>query len=369
MSDQLGLSQLLISLYADDKDPDTVIPFITPLRQPGLPSKEYYRDPLIVARYGQTIGRVLESLLQKADPERGLTTGLRKLSAELVEEIVIFESKLAQATPDTADLEDATKYYNPYTLDETRALIPQLSIQYLFAKLAPSDYQTGRIVLGSPKYLQTLSEVLKQTRAEALQAYLCWKTVQTYAYKVEDDALIPLKQFNNELLGKDADAAEERWRTCVEAADHQLGWILSKFFVEKTFSEEAKQFGDHIVSEIKLQFKARLQKADWMSRNVRELGIQKVENIVQKIGYPVMNPDIRNSSALQQYYASLNISSTAYFKNALETAKWETQREWSALGKPTDRDEWGMTADTVNVRSLSVQLIWVIPRLADQLRF
>ena len=53
------------------------------------------------------------------------------------------------------------------------------------------------------------------------------------------------------------------------------GWILSKFFVEKAFSEEAKHFGDQIVSDIKAQFVEKLRGAEWMSKNVRDLGIEK----------------------------------------------------------------------------------------------
>lgn len=65
-----------------------------------------------------------------------------------------------------------------------------------------------------------------------------------------------------------------------------------------------------------------------------------MHNIVQKIGYPTKSPDIRDSKALQQYYNSVNISSTKFFKNKLSVATFETKREWSALGKPTNRDEW-----------------------------
>ena len=54
-----------------------------------------------------------------------------------------------------------------------------------------------------------------------------------------------------------------------------LGWILSKFFIEKAFSEESKVFGDRIVSDIKAQFVKKLQKTDWMSEDVREKGIAK----------------------------------------------------------------------------------------------
>lgn len=252
-------------------------------RQPGLPSKEYYKDPAVVVRYGKTIGLVLEALLEEAGP---YLTGLQSLrsrlstrNAELVEEIVLFESKLAKATPDTEDAEDVTKYYNPKTLEETRALLPQLSIQYLIASLAPSAYNPEKLIIGSPHYLKTLSSVLQETSAETLQAYFVWKTVQSYASQVEDDALKPLKRFSNELQGKEPDATEERWRTCIKSVDGGLGWILSKFFVEKAFSQDAKEFGDRIVSDIKAQFIKKLKDAQWMSKDVRELGIEKVHNV------------------------------------------------------------------------------------------
>lgn len=80
-----------------------------------------------------------------------------------------------------------------------------------------------------------------------------------------------------------------------------------------------------------------------------------VHNIIQKIGYPTKSPDIRDSAALEKYYGDVNISSTAFFGNALSIVKFTIEREWSALGKPTNRDEWGMTADTVNVRDLRLR--------------
>lgn len=123
------------------------------------------------------------------------------------------------------------------------------------------------------------------------------------------------------------------------------------------------------MSDIKEQFVEKLDAAEWMSKEVRKLGIQKgvvfpraqhmlpflisfylVHNIVQKIGYPTKSPDIRNASLLEDYYQTVNISKAAFFKNALSIAGFDTLREWSALGKPTDRDEWGMTVPTVNVR-------------------
>lgn len=349
----IGVESLVsFQVGADDKDPDTVVLSLNAPRRPGLPSKEYYNNLDVLVSYASTINQVLEALLQEATPNstlvESLSGGLHGNSKELVGELIEFESRLAAATPSEEEAEDVTQYYNPMKLDEVRSLIPQLSIQYIIAGLAPPGFSTNRIIVGSSSYLKALSHVLKTTSAETIQAYFVWKIVQRYAEKIEDIALKPLLRFNNQLQGKDPDATQERWRTCVDNVDRGLGWILSKFFIEKAFSEEAKNFGDKIVSDIKTQFIEKLKIAAWMSPDVRQLGIEKVHNIVQKIGYPTKSPDVRDSSALGRYYETLNISSTEFFGNAIAIAKFETSRQWSALGKPTDRDEWGMTAPEVN---------------------
>lgn len=56
-------------------------------------------------------------------------------------------------------------------------------------------------------------------------------------------------------------------------------------------------------------------------------------------------------STLQKYYQSLNISSDSsesFFNNALHMNRFAIEREWSAYGKPVDRDQWDMTVPTVN---------------------
>lgn len=200
---------------------------INALRRPGLPSKEYYSDEDIVKSYGNTIGLVLEALLLESQPNSTLRTAVGERlavnSKSLVKDLLEFETKLAAATPPEEEAEDVSQYYNPRTIEETRSLLPQLSIQYIIAGLAPPGFTTDRVIVGSPLYLKAVSSVLKNTNAETLQAYFVWKTVQHYAYRIEDDALKPLLRFNNELQGKDPDATEERWRTCVKEVDYGLG--------------------------------------------------------------------------------------------------------------------------------------------------
>ena len=209
---------------ADDKDPDSVVLSLNAPFRPGLPSKEYYKNANIVSAYSKMISEVLEALLHEAQSTPlELPIDYKRRSSGLVKAIVDLESRLAAVTPDAEDAQDVTKYYNPRSLAEVESLLPQLSVESVISSLAPHDFRPDRIIVGSPSYLETLSAILEESTAETLQAYFVWKTVQTYAYEVEDKALKPLKRFNNELQGKEPDALEERWRTCLKVVDEGLG--------------------------------------------------------------------------------------------------------------------------------------------------
>lgn len=91
------------------------------------------------------------------------------------------------------------------------------------------------------------------------------------------------------------------------------------------------------------------QSGEWLG-TYNNAKIYQVHNIVQKIGYPTSSPDVRNPLELQKYYDPVNITNTEFFENTISISRFDTSREWSALGKPTDRDQWGMSVPTVNVR-------------------
>lgn len=149
-------------------------------------------------------------------------------------------------------------------------------------------------------------------------------------------------------LSQDADSEPERWRTCVSHVDEGLGWILSRFFVEKAFSADAKKFGDEIVSDIKDLFIQKLKDTDWMDEETTSKAIDKVHNIVQKIGYPTESPNIMDPESLAAFYETVNISPDTYFANAVQMSAFDVSYMWSSLGKPVDRNRWDMTVPTVN---------------------
>jgi endothelin-converting enzyme len=333
-----GISALVaIGTGADDTDPDTVVVSVSAPYRIGLPSKERYEDEKILAKYKSVIAEVLPALF--LDQEILNTT---------IDDMIAFEKKLARSSPNTEDRNDVTKYYNPMSLEEASRLTPGLDLDIIIMALHPDGVDVPRVIVMAPQYLKDLGQILSNTSTATLQTYFLWKAVQSLEPYIEADALTPLKRFSNGLAGKDPDSTPERWRTCVSHVDDGIGWILSRFFVEKAFSAKAKEFGDRIVSDIKALFVEKLKKTEWMEPSVVELAINKVHNIIQKIGYPTKSPDIMDPSALFKFYESVPIDSSKYFSNALNLRRFEVKAEWSALGKPVDREKWDMTVPTVN---------------------
>ena len=226
-------------------------------------------------------GEVMENFYSNATSNQTITFKDSKRHAStssrgLMEDVVAFETKLAAATPPEEDLNDVTKTYNPVTLAELSKVLSDIDFEDIISDFAPKGYSAHHVIVSSPSYLKELSRILETTSRETLQKFLAWKVVQNYASRVEDSAMKPLTRFKNKLQGKPADAEEERWRTCIKSADTDLGWILSKFFVDNAFSPSAKKFGDQIVTDIKDSFVNILNDADWMTDAVRNRSIKKV---------------------------------------------------------------------------------------------
>jgi len=85
---------------------------------------------------------------------------------------------------------------------------------------------------------------------------------------------------------QDPDAERPRWRTCLSSTSSALSWIVGRFFVEAAFSEAAKNLGDQMVVDLRAEFIKRFQAAVWMEDVVKTRAIEKINKLIQKMGYP-----------------------------------------------------------------------------------
>ncbi|KAI5863380.1 endothelin-converting enzyme 1 [Durotheca rogersii] len=337
--ERVGASSFVsLGVGADDKNPDVVIIQASPAGL-SLPSPEYYQDDDTVGAFQTMLGDVFANLLPK--------TASKASAEELAQSVVDLEKKIAGITPPPGDQSDVTKYYNIVKVDDVGKIGPALGLDSVLRSLAPETYTVDSILLAFPEFLGNLSQILKETSKSTIQGYLAWQVIDAYSSYIDSPEIQPILRFQNTLSGKDPETKAERWKTCVGYVDSTLGWILSRFYIEAAFSDDAKIYGDQIITDIKKQFILKLNDLEWMDDSVKKLAVNKVNNIDQKIGFPTTSPNITDPQALKAYYSGLTISNS-FFNNTLSSNSREVNRTWSALGKPVDHGEWGMQADIVN---------------------
>ncbi len=128
------------------------------------------------------------------------------------------------------------------------------------------------------------------------------------------------------------------WKRGVEACDQVLGEIVGKLYVEKHFPPRAKERMKELVDNLKKAFANRIDSLEWMSPATKKEAHQKLAKFTTKIGYPDVWKD----------YSKLEIKADDLVGNYIRAAEVEFQRDVDRLGGPIDRNEWGMTPQTIN---------------------
>jgi len=95
---------------------------------------------------------------------------------------------------------------------------------------------------------------------------------------------------------------------------------------------------EQLVADLRVALKARIEKLDWMSPETKARAQAKLAAFTVKIGYPNKWRD----------YAALKISADDLYGNVERASAFEWAFQVDKLGKPVDRDEWGMFPQTVN---------------------
>ncbi len=116
------------------------------------------------------------------------------------------------------------------------------------------------------------------------------------------------------------------------------GEALGQIYVQQYFPATAKASTLEMVHDIESAMDRDIDTLDWMSPTTRIRAKEKLHAVANKIGYPSHWRD----------YSTLSISPEDAFGNAQRAFEFENDRELNKIGKPVDREEWGMTPPTIN---------------------
>ena len=132
----------------------------------------------------------------------------------------------------------------------------------------------------------------------------------------------------------------ERWERGVMRVGSlsSLGEAIGQVYVQRHFPESAKVQMDELVENLRAALRQSIEQNDWMSADTKGEAYKKLEAFRPKIAYPDEWRD----------FSSIAISRDNLFQNAQNIRLFNYEDEIGRLGQPTDREEWGMTPQTVN---------------------
>lgn len=325
---QLGISPGY-SLYIgqDMKNSDVNRPYLSQGGL-GLPDRDYYfntdaRTLSIRKEYEQHITKMLTFLYSDSTKASADSKAILKL-----------ETNLAAAHRKLEALRDPHANYHKMSMSQLNASYPGLQFANSMKLMG---IQEDSLIVGQPEFLSKLNSMLQSTDVNAWKAYFTWHTITHFASYLSARYDSENFRFYSAVL-RGTKEQRPRWKRALEAQEDALGDALGQLFVKEYFPEKTKKRYENLVERIVESYREHIQQLDWMSDSTKQKAIVKLNAITKKVGYPSKWKD----------YSSMKISRNSFAENIIESQKWHFQYEVAKLGKPVDREEWGMTPQTYN---------------------
>jgi predicted metalloendopeptidase len=294
----------------------------------GLPERDYYtrtgdKDKKLRDQYVEHMTNILSFIGEP--PQQALADA---------KNILIFETKLAQASMTVTERRDPEKIYHPQTMEEFSKSIGVPFGAFFTAVHSP---KIDSLVNGNPAFFPALVKAIHGTDLQTLKAYMKYQLATAYAANLPKRIDAENFHFYDTVMqGQPEQRA--RWKRCSQQVDSELGEALGQVYVEQYFAGDSKAKVLQMVHDIEAAMDRDIDTLEWMSPATKVKAKEKLHLIANKIGYPDKFRD----------YSKLDVAPDDAFGNQMRATAFENDRELNKIGQPVDKSEWGMTPPTVN---------------------
>lgn len=327
-----------VSVNADPKNSNSNV---IQVDQSGLflPSRDYYlnrtaNEKVLVAYLDYMV-------------ELGMLLGGERGSTQVqMQQILEFETALANITVPQDQRRDEEKIYHKVTISELQALAPAIEwLDFLSSSLSPLELNdTEPVVLYAREYLQQVSDLINKTDHSLLNNYMMWMLVWRSVASLDQRFENAQDKLLESLYGTKK-SCTPRWQTCIGNTDDTLGFALGALFVKATFDKHSKEIAEDMINAIRSAFKESLARLSWMDDHTRQAAKEKADAIYDMIGFPEF---ILDSKELDDVYDGYEVSDDNFFQNMLNFNNFSARVMADQLRKTPNKDQWGMTPPTVN---------------------
>ena len=245
------------------------------------------------------------------------------------------ETALARVSMDKVERRDPNKIYHRLERAGLKKTAPRFLWDAFFEEIGAPSVQAINVL--SPDFFAGMDKLLDaKGKLNDVKTYLRWTAISAAAPALGQSFVEERFRLTQALTG--TKAILPRWKRCVKMTDSALGEALGRSFVVTTIGEDGKRIAKEMVQGIEGAFERNLLQVSWMDDAARAASRDKLRKIDNKIGYPEKWRD----------YSTMKIGRESLLANVDEAARFETRRDLAKIGKPVDRNEWGMTPPEVN---------------------
>lgn len=325
------LAPLTIGARPDLKNSENTIVGISPAGL-SLPSRDYYvgednRSKRIRQEFVAHVERMLTLVGKDALGEADL--------AQAAQRILALETKIATPTMTRVALRDPYATYHVMSLDEAQKILGAFDLKGALAKLGVAPGTP--INVGQPKYHEELGKLAESIPLADWKLWSRWKVIAGASATLSDAFTTENFNFEGKVL-QGRKEQEPRWKRCTALVDRLMPDALGQVYVAKHFPPVAKQRMDQLVENLRDALRDELKNSPWMSAATREAAVKKLEAFRPKIGY----------AAKWRTYDDVTIARDSYFASVRSAGLAQRRYGLSRIGKPRERDGFGMSPPTVN---------------------
>jgi predicted metalloendopeptidase len=295
----------------------------------GMPERDYYL---------KTDDKVLAETRAKYQQhiEKILTLAGHKDAADKAAKILALETRLAQVQWTPVENRDPVRSYNKLDFAALDALTPGYQWQpFLDASGIGSKAQY--LIVAQPSYLSGFAKVVQDVPLADWKSYFEWALLSDYAGALSKPFVDADFAFKGGVLSGIKEN-KPRWKRAVGLVEDSLGESLGKAYVDRQFPQQSKARMEQLVGNLLKAFDASVDTLDWMGPATRKEAHDKLAKFSPKIGYPNKWRD----------YSHLKIVRDDLVGNMIRVSEDNVRFQLAKLGQPIDREEWGMTPQTVN---------------------
>ena len=252
-----------------------------------------------------------------------------------MEAVMDIEIRIAKASFSAVEQRNPAANYHKMSLDELKKEIPGIDWDAFLNGIGVKGVTELSVSQVEP--IKEVEKIINSLPVENQIAYMQWSLIDRAAGYLSDDLVAQNFDFYGKTLsGKQTN--QPRWKRAVSTVNGVLGEAVGQMYVEKYFPAAAKERMVQLVKNLQTALGERIRNLEWMGDSTKIKAIEKLNSFYVKVGYPDKWRD----------YTGLNIEKDSYWANVKRATEFELDYMLSKAGKPVDRDEWGMTPQTVN---------------------